>query len=49
VFGSSGPMFGFVCVEGKMFEFFGSGGGVFPFQTNRAQQKEKFLCNLKFG
>ena len=46
VSGSPSLMFGFVCVEGKIFEFFGVDGGVFPFRVTEFDRRKRFFVKL---
>jgi len=46
VFGCPGLMFGFVCVEGKSFEFFGGGEGAFPFRVTKFNRRKRFSVTL---
>ena len=39
-------MFGYVSIEGKIFEFFGGGGGAFPFRVTKFSGRKQFLLNL---
>ena len=46
VSGSPSLMFGFVCVEGKIFEFSGVDGGVFPFRVTEFNRRKRFFVKL---
>ena len=46
VSGPPGPMFSFVCAEGQNSEFFGGGGGVFPFKVAEFSRRKRFFVTL---
>ena len=46
VSGSPSLMFGFVSVEGKIFEFTRGDGGVFPLRVTDFNRRKKFFVTL---